>query len=477
MAGIRAFGAYVPRYRLGKETVGWNGRVEKAVCNFDEDSVTMAVAAAVDCVRGLDRSKIDALIFATTSSPYVEKQGASTIAEALDLRKDIFTTDVTGVLRAGTGGLRSALDSVKAGSAKQVLVVASDSRPTLPRSSLEATTGDGAAALLVTGGKTPIEIEHSFFVSEHMLDTWRPEGEAFVRSAEDRFVLEEGYQRIMTQAANQFFQKQKVEPQGFSKAVYYAPDARRHQDMGRRLGFSIDQVQDPLLGRMGNTGAAFSLMLLVAALEEAEPGQNIFLASYGDGADIFSLKTGEGIRRAKRGLGMKGHLESKRVLGNYETYTKWRNLWTSEGARRPDERMPSPSALWRETDQNVRLYGSRCNNCQYLQYPPQRVCIGCSAKDDYTMVRFSDKKAKVFTYSMDYLAGTVDVPLVVAVVNFDGGGRMLTMMTDRELDEVKIDMPVEMSFRKLRSAGGVHNYYWKTVPIRGANNFRKEQTK
>jgi hypothetical protein len=35
------------------------------------------------------------------------------------------------------------------------------------------------------------------------------------------------------------------------------------------LGFSAEQIQDSLYGRLGNTGAAFSLMLLIAALEQA----------------------------------------------------------------------------------------------------------------------------------------------------------------------------------------------------------------
>ena len=50
---------------------------------------------------------------------------------------------------------------------------------------------------------------------------------------------------------------------------------------------------------------------------------------------------------------------------------------------------------------------------------------------------------------MDYIAGAVDTPLVVCVVDFHGGGRIICMLTDRELDEVRVGMPVEMSFRKL----------------------------
>ena len=81
-------------------------------------------------------------------------------------------------------------------------------------------------------------------------------------------------------------------------------------------------------------------------------------------------------------------------------------------------------------------------------------------------LRLSDRPGSVFTYSMDYIAGTIDTPLVVGVVDFDVGGRILCMMTDRELDEVHVGMPVEMSFRKLRVVNGIHNYYWKAIPVR-----------
>ena len=138
----------------------------------------------------------------------------------------------------------------------------------------------------------------------------------------------------------------------------------------------------------------------------------------------------------------------------------------SAAARRPPPATPSVTALWREADTTLRLHGGRCLSCGYVQYPPQRVCVRCQSKDSFEAVRLSDRAAEVFTYSMDYVAGTVDVPLVITIINFDGGGRMMCMMTDREIDDMKIGMPVEMTFRKLHTVGGIHNYYWKSMPVR-----------
>ena len=468
MGGVKAFGAYVPRYRLGKETSGWGRPSEKAVANFDEDSVTMAVAAGINCLGGLDRREIDGLLFATTTPPYVEKQSAAIIATALDLRRDIFTSDVTGVLRAGTSALKMSMDSIEAGSAKQVLVVAADSRLATPRGEMERNLGDGAAAFLLAKDGDIATIEGTHSVTENMLDMWRSQGDAFVRSWEDRFMNEEGVDRILPEAVKEFMEKSDLSPKDFSRVAFYAPDARRYSQLGRHMGFSEEQLQDPLFGKVGNTGAGYPLLLLVAALEEAKEGDLLLTASYGDGSDVLSLRANGAVAGRGNSRGVTAQIESKQILANYETYARWRDVWTSDSAaRRPAPAVPSVTAIWRESDQNIRLYGGKCNACGYLQYPPQRVCTMCQVKDDSEPVRMSDMKGTVFTYSMDYLAATTDTPLVVTVINFDGGGRMLCMMTDRELDEVKVGMPVEMSFRKLGVVNGIHNYYWKSVPVRG----------
>lgn len=467
MVGIRSFGAHIPRYRLGKETAGWGSSTEKAIANFDEDSVTMAVAAGRDCLKGMDSEQVDGLLFATTTPPYAEKQCAAIIATALDLRRDIFTADLTGVLRAGTTALKMAMDSINAGSARQVLVVAADTRLATPRGEMERNLGDGAAAILLAQDGVAATIEGAHSITENMLDMWRSQGDPFVRSWEDRFMSEEGLERILPDAVSSFLKKHDLTPRDCTRVAFYSPDARRYSQIGRRMGFSQEQLQDPLFGKVGNTGAAYPLMLLLAAMEESKDGDLLLTASYGDGSDVLSFRVNGNIEALRDRLGVKKQVESKKVLSSYETYARWRDVWTSDAAaRRPPPAMPSVTALWRESDQNIRLYGAKCNKCGSIQYPPQRVCTMCQAKDDSQPFRLSDKRGTVFTYSMDYLAGSTDIPLVVTVINFESGGRMLCMMTDRELDEVHVGMPVDMSFRKLRVVNGVHNYYWKSVPVR-----------
>ena len=91
MVGITSFSAYIPMFRLrftaiagGGRKVAASGGGERSVANYDEDCVTMGVAAATNCLEGIDRASVDGVLFASTSYAYKEKQAASIIAKALE---------------------------------------------------------------------------------------------------------------------------------------------------------------------------------------------------------------------------------------------------------------------------------------------------------------------------------------------------------------------------------------------------------
>ena len=467
MVGITSYGAYVPLYRLSREVIARGARGEKAICNFDEDSITMAAAAAIDCLTGIDRETVDGLYFATTTAPYKEKLGAAIVAMAADLKGEALTADFANSLRAGTSAFRSALDAVKAGSAKKVLVTAADARLGVPGSVYEQSFGDGAGALLIGDSDVIATIEDSYSVYNEMVDVWRADGDTFVRSWEDRFTTAYGYAAVVGQAVSGLLKKTGLKPADFAKVVLYTPDARRSADVAKRLGFDVqNQLQDPFFNFLGNTGTAYPLMLLAAALEEAKAGDRILMASYGNGSDAFVLQVTDQIKKLKARRGMKGHLESKKVLDDYRQYLIWRDILPIE-PRKETVAFISAPALWRERDANLRFHGVKCQACGTIQYPPQRVCTKCQAKDQFEPYRLSDKKAKIFTFSMDYITYPIlERPVVNVTIDFEGGGRMLCYLTDREAEQVKCDLPVEMSFRKLFVKDGIHNYFWKAIPLR-----------
>ena len=470
MLGIISYGAYIPVYRLSQSEIsrawgGGGGRGEKAVTNYDEDSITMSVEAAIDCLNGMNRHVVDCLYFTSTTSPYEEKQSASIVAAAVDFRDDIFTLDLVSSLRSGTSAVRAACDAIKSGSAKMVLVTAADSRLPAPNSEFEPIFGDGAAAFLIGDTDVAVAIEGSHSITSDFLDIWKRDEDSYVRTWEDRFVLEHGYREKISRVVSELMKKHNLAPKDFTKVVFYAPDARSHRRMVNSLGFDPSQVQEPMFDSLGNTGTAFAPMMLVAALEEAKPGDRILWANYGDGADAFILQVTEQIAKIKGRRGIKHNLGSKMPIPNYEKYIRFRDLMAWEPERRPTY-ISSLPMLWRDRSQVLPLHGGRCRQCGHIQLPIQRVCAWCQAKDDYEEVRLADKKATIFTFSMDERAIEVDLPRIWTISDFDDGGRFYCVMTDRDPAKVDIGMRVEMTFRKIHDGAGLHNYFWKCRPIR-----------
>ena len=471
LVGITSYGAYVPLFRLDRQVIG--GRGEKAICNFDEDSITMAAAAAIDCLNGKERETVDGLYLATTSSPYKEHLGAPMVSMAVDLRRSIYTADFTSSLRAGTTALKAAADAVQAGSAKKMLVIASDSRPATPGSALEMNFGDGAAALLIGDTDVVATIEGSYSVYNEIIDVWRNNTDTFVRSWEDRFAIEQGYLPTMSEAVSGLMQKFNYKPDDFTKVVFYTPAAKRSADLSRKLGFDANtQLQNPLFEVMGNTGTAFPLMLLVAALEEAKAGDLILLAGYGNGSDALALKVNEQIDKIRDNrLGMKGHLASKRIMTDYLKYLRWRGIV-------PMDKIPGPLAAYsavaakRDYEASMSIHGSKCKACGTVQYPPQRICTKCHAKDQMEPYSFLGRKGKIVTYNMDYITPSVEMPVVTTEVDFEGGGRIQCYMTEADIDQIKIGLPVEMTFRRyplweeISLREGVYIYFWESRPLR-----------
>ena len=473
MAGIMSYGAYIPIHRLSKAEIAraWGTNEvpgEKAVANYDEDSLTMAVAAAMDCLKGIDTGGIEGLYFASTTSPYKEKQSAATIATVLGLDRGAFTMDFSGSLRAGTNAMRAAMDAVNSGSAKSVLVCASDVRIGHPMGSREMAFGDGAAALLIGDTGVIAEIEGIYTLYNELQDVWRSDRDLFVRSGEERFIMEEGYTRVVLEAVSAALKRFNLSPKDFSKAAFNSPNPRQLGAVARKLGFDLKtQVQDTLHSSVGETGTAMSLMYLVAALEEAKGGDRILLAGYGNGCDVSSLKVTDEIDEVRDRRGIKRHLASKRMISGYNKYLRWRELIDVQPPPRPpiEFRQPSPTAQWRENQGELRLRGTKCKSCGTPQYPPQRICMYCKTKDEFEYYSFLDKEAKVFSFSHDYVMETVDPPVTVTVVDFEGGGRIMCDMTDRDPEEARVGMAVEMTFRRLYYVGGIYNYWWKCRPV------------
>jgi len=470
MTGITAYAAYLPLYRLNRAEIGraWGsgGKGEKAVASHDEDSLTMAVAAAQQCLRGIDLDSVDGIYFASTTAPYWEKQSAATIAAVLGMGADVCTMDFGGSLRSGTNALRAAVDAVKGGSLKKVLVLAADCRLGLPNGSSEMAFGDGAGAVLVGNDGVIASIDTVFTMADEIIDVFRSDRDRTVRTWEARFVRDDGHGRVMPLAINAALAKCGQGVTDMSKIIMYAPDQRQLQAVSKSMRLDPAKVQDTFYNEFGDTGAAQVFIALAAALEHAASGEKLLLASYGNGADVFVLTAQAGLAARKPARDVAYYLATKLMIPTYEKYLRWRQIIELEPAATAPMEQPSPVALWRDNKSGLDLHGVQCTKCGTAQYPAQRVCMECGSKDSFTDYSFSDKAAILATFSHDSLGISLDPPTTVAAVDFEGGGRITCDMTDRDPAEIKIGMPIEMVFRVLRYVGGFYTYWWKARPKR-----------
>jgi 3-hydroxy-3-methylglutaryl CoA synthase/uncharacterized OB-fold protein len=454
--------------------MGWLNPVtlpgEKAVANYDEDNLSMAVAASLDCLKGTERRTIDSLYFATTTAPYRERQSAAIIATALDLRSDIRTADFTNSLKAGTSSLLLACESVKSGGVRNALVCASDCRLGKPGSSQEMIFGDGAAALLISNEGVIASLEGSYSVSYDFPDHWRTASDKFDRALEDRWIRDEGYTKFIPEAVSGLIKKHSMEAKDLAKVVYPCLHPRDHTAIGRRLGFEPDQIQEPLLEEVGDSGTASPLMMLVAALEKAKPGDNILVVSYGNGSEALLFKVTEEIEKRQERMGIKKHLASKKELDSYEKYLTFRGILPVEVGLRGEVGPTQLPVAWRERRTILALCGVRCKRCGTPQYPPQRICVNptCEAIDEMEDYRFSDKRGTLFSYTEDRLASSLLPPQIHGMMDFEGGGRYVFDITDCEPGMLKVGLPMQITFRRKYAdeVRGIDGYFWKAMPVR-----------
>jgi 3-hydroxy-3-methylglutaryl CoA synthase len=481
MVGIISFGAYIPRYRLNRKTIfaamGWFNaatagvaRGEKAVANYDEDSITMAVAAATDSLNGFPRNEVDGLYLCSMTLPYVERQNAAICAEALALKQDIRTADFSASLKSGTTALIAACDAVRSGDLKNFLVCATDARLGKPGGSLEHTFGDGAAAFMVGSENVIAELKGSYSLTRDFPDYIRIQGERFQHGWEERWIRDEGYQKIIAEVIAGLMKKYDLALGNFAKVIISCPNIRVLQGVCKKLGVTPDQFQDNLAENVGDTGSALALMMFVSALEEAKPGDKILLIGYGNGGDALFFEVTDQIKKVSAGAGIKGHLGLKKDLDNYAKYLVFRDLMPVEvGIRGEEKPLVRLSMTHREGRTLTALCGSKCKKCGTPQYPKQRVCINpeCGTMDQMEDYYFYDKIGRINSYTGDNLAFSLDPPGMYGLIDFEEGGRLYLDITDGDLDSLKVGTPVKMSFRRryVDQKRGMYAYFWKAVPV------------
>jgi 3-hydroxy-3-methylglutaryl CoA synthase len=474
--GILSFGAYLPRARMQRKAVaaanGWFapglkglGKGERAIGNWDEDTITMAVEAARDCLGDLDRTALKQVVLASTTHPFDDRQNATVVATALHLPSALRTSDAAGSLRAGTGALIAALQG-----GERTLVIASDMRRAKAGSTQEMQYGDGAAAMLVGEGTPVARLLGAHTESVDFVHQYRMHDRNSDYGWEERWIRDEGYLKLVPRAVGALLKRWGVEPGAVAHFCMPGTLSKVQAAVAKKCGLAETAVRDALGATVGDTGAAHALLMLAAALEDAKPGDKVLVAGFGEGCDVLLLEVGPGQGAAKRGV--KGALADRREESNYLRWLSFTGTIDLErGMRAEVDKATAMTVLYRNRDMIEGLVGGKCRSCGTVQYPRQRYCVNpaCNALDSQDDYVFSERTGKVISYTADGLTYSPDPPTYFGMVQVDGGGRMLMDFTEVDPASMDVGLPVRMVFRikDADSNRGFVRYFWKAAPARG----------
>ncbi len=483
MIGIVGYGAYVPRLRLSRQAMAaanaWylpslkgKAKGSRAMANYDEDSLTMAVAAARDCLgAGDDRSAVRGVTLASNTLPFAERLNAGVLREALTLAEDVRVQDGGGSSAAALTALAQALDTVRAGGGTQLLV-ATDLRHASPASTQEFDFGDGAAALLLGSGPAVIaEVLGTGVRSADFVDHFRAAGQDVDYRWEERWVRDEGIARLVPPAVRDALAAAGVQGREVDHFIFPTTFPKMDAQLAKACGLREEAVVDNLAQSVGDTGVAHPLLMLACVLERARPGQLVVMAAFGSGAQAVVLRVTDAVDRFKPARGPAAWLARGVEETSYIKFLSFRGqIQLERGMRGEQDRKTALSTAWRHRSALLGLVAGRCEVTGTVHFPPSRLSLdpGAPQLDTQRPYKLAERHARVLSWSAEYLSFHRSPPHTYGQVDFEGGGRILMEFTDVSPGDVESGTEVEMVFRikDIDDRRGYTRYFWKATPVR-----------
>jgi hydroxymethylglutaryl-CoA synthase len=476
-SGIVAWGTYLPFWRLQRSAIGGvlgagGGKGTRTVASYDEDTTTLGVEAgrrALAAGAAVGAAPVQDVVFSTPDPGYLDKTNATVLHAALGLDRSCGAYDFVGSSRSAIATL---LQAFGAGAGRSTLAVVSDLRTGLAGSAEERDSGDGAAAFVCAADGAVAELVGRGASSDEFLDRWRVPGEFDSHVWEERFG-EELYVPLAREAFAAALKDAGVTEGDVDHAILTGLHVRAVRATASGLGVRDGALASDLTASVGNLGAAHGAVALADVLERAEAGQVIAVLSLADGADAFVLRTTDALAAAQSAQREAGvptvaeQVEWGRDDLPYAAFLTWRGQLRREPPRRPDPERPGAPTVHRSESWKYAFTGSRCLVCGFRHMPPTRACLSCHTIDQMQDERLADVLGTVATFTIDHLAFSPSPPVVGVIVDFDGGGRYRCEMTDVKASELSIGDRVAMTFRRVWTAQGVHNYFWKARPVIG----------
>ncbi len=473
--GIKSYAVCIPRLRLDRASIAaahaWSlpalkglGKGERSFCSWDEDSITMAVEATRACVSSQARSGMGSLVFASTTAPFADLQNASVVVNASGLPSGTATLDAGGSLRCGVAAL---IRAARSGEGQDTVLVAADNRNAKPGSAQEMQYGAGAAALQIGSGTTIARFLGSASSASQFADHFRAQGEKYDYYWEERWVRDEGYLKIVPEAVGRLLKQTGTQAESIDFFCMPATISGAAAAVAKRLKIRPEAVVDNLLAKCGDTGAAHALVMLSLALEKAAPGQKILVVGFGAGCDAVLLETTDAIRGYRSPSSVSDALARGVTDKNYTKLLSFSGeLELDWGMRSETDSKTALTQLYRAQDQVISFIGGRCGDCDAIQFPRLAACVNCGSTKPLVPYPLADERARVATFTADWLMFYPAPPLYVGLVQFDNGARVLMEMVDVDPAKFDVGSPLRMVFRIKEKDDRRHynRYFWKAAP-------------
>jgi 3-hydroxy-3-methylglutaryl CoA synthase len=483
MLGIVAYGAYVPRLRLARKVIveanGWyapqfaaKGKGTRSVANWDEDAITMAVAAARDCLgNAVDRQRIRGLLLASCTAPFAERSNAGIVGEALLLDAAIDAVDVSGSQRAALSAVAMAL--AKAPATGPQLVVAADLRQTRPASSQELDFGDAAAALALGTENVIAEYLGGSALSVDFVDHFRAADADVDYAWEERWVRDEGIGKLVPRAVAAALAAAGLDASAVDHFIFPCTIAKLDAQLAESCGIRRAAVVDNLAAAIGDSGTPHALLMLAQTLARATPGQTIVVSQFGSGVQALVFRVTAAISGFRPVKGVEGWAARGVEEASYTKFLAFRQQIALErGMRGEQDKKTALSTLYRHRKAILGFVAGRCAVTGEVHFPPSRISYtpGAPALDTQKPHPLAERQATVLSWSAEYLSYYPAPPQYYGQVDFDGGGRVLMEFVDVSPGDVESGTRVEMVFRikDVDERRGFVRYFWKATPVRAA---------
>jgi hydroxymethylglutaryl-CoA synthase len=457
---VLGVGAAAPGLRLAAADIGaaWGrgGRGRIAACAPDEDTLTLAWAAGSRALAaaGIEAGQLDAVMWGTSRPPFAEGPSLAVLASALGGSAAIGGLLCSGSPHAGMDALTAGADAIAAGSARFVLVVASDAlRPSLG-TSFEARCGAGAAALVLgaTGGAAALGPRVTR--TRPLLDRYRGDGELDTRDLYDARLFRE---EIFLPAVNEVVD----ELASFDVRAWSLPDpdGRLGAVVAKRAGAGAP-ASAAAYDAIGDTGAANGLLGGVLALDAAGA---VAIVGIGGGRTTGVIVTAD---EPVPGAAAIAESIGEGRAASYAEVLRARGQLVPGGETIPMGVPPESAMFVRGADEMLGLLGGRCVDCGTISTPPSihPHCIACGGPklEPVALARGGQVHTFVVNYTMP---APFVAPLPIAVLDMDDGARLMLQVIGDGTD-IEIGRRVELVLRKYAHERGVPVYGFKAKAVR-----------